>query len=72
MDSKIKLKEKVANKDRRFGSALSYFPVMVEDDNENGVPALFTSNQIKEATERAARNPEDIPGKKSFWERLFG
>ena len=71
MKSKIYLKEEVGNKDRKFGSSLSYYPVMVEDPDGNETPALFTRSQLKEARVRAARNPEDIPNE-SFWGRLIG
>ena len=64
MKSEIDTSEEVANIDRTFGSGLYYFPCMVD-----GKPALFTKTQIKDALERAERNPKDIP-KRSFWEIL--
>ncbi len=70
MKSKIHLAEKVENKDRRFGSQLEYFPVMVAYSGGETSPALFTKSQIEKAIARAERNPEDIPGE-SFWEKLF-
>jgi hypothetical protein len=42
MESNIILAEKVENKDRRFGSAIEYYPAMVETDGQES-PALFTS-----------------------------
>lgn len=72
MKSKIHKSEEVGNKDRRFGSALSYYPAMIIDGDGNETPALFTRAQIMEAKKRAARNPEDVPENKTFWERLFG
>ena len=71
MKSKIYLNEEVVNKDRRFGSALTYFPVIIIDEYGDEVEALFTETQIKDAKYRAKRNPEDIPEDLTFWERLF-
>ena len=67
MKSEINTSEEVQNLDRRFGSCLFYFPCMID-----GEPALFTKAQLDDAKARAARNPEDIPEDKSFWEGLFG
>jgi len=72
MESKINLTEEVPNKGRTFGSLLSYYPVMIVDSDGHETPALFTRSQIKEAKERAARNPEDIPEGQTFFEWLFG
>jgi len=70
MKGKIFLSEEVGNKDRRFGQALSYQPAMIIDRDGNEQPALFTRDQIKEAKDRAARNPEDVPETITFWEWL--
>lgn len=70
MRSRIDLAEKVDNKDRRFGSALSYFPVMIVTGKRKQ-PALFTAAQIGEAMERASANPEDVPvPPPSLWRRF--
>jgi len=76
MKSKIFLEEEVKNKERRFGSDSFYIPVIiVNTDGYNGTPsekpALFTNSQIDVATERAARNPEDIPEDITFFEHLM-
>ncbi|RLB94628.1 MAG: hypothetical protein DRH26_00740 [Deltaproteobacteria bacterium] len=71
MKSVLHLKEEVGNKDRKFGSLLSYYPVMIQNQEGHETPALFTQAQIEEAQERAARNPEDIP-EESFWGSIFG
>lgn len=71
MKSEIHLTEEVDNKDRKFGSALNYFPAYVIADNGDKEPALFTHDQITEAMARAKRNPEDIP-QKTFGDTLFG
>lgn len=61
----------VSNKDRKFGSALEYFALWVEDSNgKNERCLLFTEDEIKKAEERANRNPEDLT-KKSFLTDLF-
>lgn len=69
MKSIIYLDESVVNKERLFGSIKSYYPCRIEFANGTISNALFTENQIKEATERAKRNPEDVP-EKTFWESL--
>jgi len=56
--------EVVINKDRKFGSTTEYYPCLIGKE-----PALFTAGQLAVAKKRAARNPEDIPGK-SFWSFL--
>lgn len=56
--------QRVENKDRKFGAALEYFALWVEDSNgKNERCLLFTENEIKEAESRAARNPEDLTKK---------
>ncbi len=71
MKSKVILKEKVENKDRLFGSGLSYYPVMVVDEDGEEIPALFTRDQVDTAISRAERNPEDIPEKVSLLHKIF-
>jgi len=71
--SKVVLGERVDNKDRKFGSVLEYYPVIIEDSDGVLFPALFTQNQIDEAIARAKVNPEDIEGlTKGFWDTIFG
>ncbi len=70
MDSRLLLEEKVKNRDRRFGSCLEYYPTKVIMPSGEEKPALFTRDQIKDALDRAARNPEDVPGR-SFWDRIL-
>ncbi len=72
IDSKIKLSEKVKNRERRFGSWTHYYPVIIESADGTRTPALFTDHQIHEAIERAAKNPEDIPRAGGLWDLLFG
>lgn len=67
---RIYLNEKVVNQERKFGSCSEYYPVVVVDDNGNERAGLLTDNDIKGITDRAARNPEDIPEKTSFWDFL--
>ncbi len=69
--SQIFLKEEVKNKERIFGSTDKYFPVIIIDQNSEKQTALFTQNQIREAINRAKRNPEDIPENITFWKSLF-
>lgn len=72
IDSKIKMKEEVENKDRLFGSTTSYYPAYIVKSDGEEVPALFTAKQLERAMERASRNPEDLESEKtSFWEWLF-
>lgn len=59
---------RVANLQRKFGSAQEYTAVQIEHDGtydpefSNGEEEvlLFTDNEIKKARERAHANPEDI------------
>ncbi len=61
LDSKILSTEEVDNKDRKFGSNLSYYPAYVVKVDGVEVPALFTKTQLEEAISRAEANPEDMP-----------
>lgn len=61
LESEIKLRESVPNKDRRFGSSNEYLPVRITDSHGEEKPALFTRGQIAVAIERAKRNLEDLP-----------
>ena len=73
IESQISLDEHVENKERKFGAAVTYYPVFVIDEMGRKVPALFTQSQIDIAVQRAMFNTEDIPvAKKSFFESLFG
>ena len=69
MRSKIFLSEKVVNKDRRFGSALNYYPVEIHSSSGKVNRALFTIDQIREAVEREDSNKEDFRPL-TFWERV--
>ena len=68
MKSIIHLAEKVPNRDRRFGAAPEYFPVMIKTGPRTR-PALFTPAQISDAIARAEANPEDIP-RPTRWQRI--
>lgn len=69
-DSQILFEDKVDNKDRKFGSALEYFPVKVVKADGQETWAMFTESEIEKAIERANKNKEDIP--KSLWDKIFG
>ena len=61
----------VDNKDRKFGSALSYIAVQVEDeDGGNERCILFTQDEIQVAHDRAKKNKEDLT-EKGFFTNLF-
>ena len=61
----------VDNTDRKFGSALSYIAVQVEDeDGSNERCILFTQDEINKAHKRAKKNPEDLT-EKGFFTKLF-
>ena len=72
INSKIETSERVVNKERRFGSALEYFPAYVIDDTGKEIPVLFTKNQLNVAGKRAEKNMEDMPEDKSWFDWLFG
>ena len=69
--STIYKKEAVANEGRKFGSAIEYFPCWIARMDGSEVPALFTQHQIVEAIERAAANPEDVPEKANWLQKVF-
>lgn len=68
MRSRIYLDEKVQNKDRRFGQALEYFPVMVITGRRRRI-ALLTGPQIAEGLTRYESNTEDV-APPSRWQRM--
>ena len=70
MKSRILIRERKQNKDRKFGSTKQYFPCRVIIDGENKYNALFTKSQLMIAIKRAITNPEDIP-ETSFIENLI-
>ena len=71
MKSKIYLKEEVKNTARNFGSALSYYPVMIVDIDGNETPGMMTRAQLKDIKDRAVWNSEDLPAEETFWRALF-
>lgn len=71
MKSEIHVSEMVDNQERKFGSTLHYYPATIVYDDMTR-PALFTRHQLEEAIERAASNPEDIPEKTNWLQRIFG
>ena len=62
--------EIVENTSRRFGSAEDYCVVYVQVDGEV-VPLMMTPRECGMALDRAAKNPEDMPGyRKRFTEKF--
>jgi len=59
----------VDNAERKFGSALSYIAIQVEDDKGEKC-LLFTKDEIAKAEIRVSKNPEDL-AKKGFFTKLF-
>ncbi len=51
---------KVENKDQKFGANDHYWFVKLSHNGKKQ-PLLFTDDQLGDATERATKNPEDIP-----------
>jgi len=72
IDSKLIVKEMVPNTNRMFGSQAEYFPIYVEQENGDLVPALFTKSQIEVAIKRATQNKEDVPKRNTFLSFIFG
>lgn len=68
--NRIDTLERVENIDRRFGSASQYHVVWVRGC-AGWKPALFTDDQIRVATERAAANPEDVTRRVRWNKALF-
>lgn len=69
MKTSAVIKEVEINDDRKFGAATIYFPALVRR-NGKLVPALFTMDQLDDATARAQVQPEDAP-KPSFLARIL-
>lgn len=64
---------KVPNTDRKFGASSEY----VHLRTENGEDFLFTVNQMRTASRRAKKNPEDVVTTsevidRSFFDTLLG
>lgn len=57
--SVIWLCERDVNRTRKFGSAQDYIPATIVTLDDTPFPALFTDDQVRDALERARRNPED-------------
>lgn len=71
MRSRIYAQDRVDNTERKFGSAQAYYPAVLHTEGVAGdIPMLFTGQQIDEAMERAAKNPEDVPKPKTWLEKL--
>ena len=70
--SMIRKSEKVENTQRRFGSATEYYPAYVENLVGEIRPALFTQDAIAEAIRRAEKNPEDVPERATWLDKIFG
>ncbi len=68
MKSRIYLSERVPNKDRRFGQALEYYPVVIVTGTRRRV-ALLTGSQIAEGLTRYESNTEDV-APPSRWQRM--
>jgi hypothetical protein len=62
----------VENTVRRFGSADDYWMVYVQVEGEvSEVPLMLTQREYVLVRERAAKNPEDMPGyRKRFTEKF--
>lgn len=73
MKSKIYFSEKLENKKRKSAAARFYYPAEIVLKNGTTKKALFTSNELMSAIERANKNPENFPvSSDSFWRRYFG
>lgn len=75
--SRMYLSEHVDNKNPHQAADKVYYPCWVQDPTLPGgrIPALFTYEQIRDAVDRARKNPEDCPPsfrKRSLLEKLFG
>ncbi len=61
---------RVENARRRFGSATEYYAAYIEVHGDV-VPLMLTTREYVNARNRAADNPEDMPGyRKRFTERF--
>lgn len=69
--SKILVKDRIANTERKFGSNLYYCHAYWEQQDGTLIPVFFTRDGLMEAAERARLNTEDIkPPHLSWMQRL--
>jgi hypothetical protein len=60
MKSALHASEVVANRNRRFGSATTYYPCRLIRADGSAAPMLFTEAELAVAVDRARANAEDI------------
>ena len=60
----------VKNQDRKFGANEKYYAIWTQNSRKQERCLLFTEHQLLTASQRAQKNPEDIP-KKRFLTNLF-
>ena len=61
----------VENTVRKFGSANDYWVIYIEEPDGEVVPLMLTWGEFKKLRDRAALNPEDMPGyRKRFTEKF--
>jgi hypothetical protein len=71
MRSRIYARDKIENKDRRFGSAPHWFFAEFIVGGK-AYPCAFTGRQIEVAKQRLIDNPEDVPPRAvPRWRRLL-
>lgn len=60
MKSALHASEVVANRNRRFGAATTYYPCRLIRADGSAAPMLFTDAELAVAVDRARTNAEDI------------
>ena len=61
----------VENTVRKFGSANDYWVIYIEEPDGEVVPLMLTPREYTLARERAAKNPEDMPGYRKRFTQKF-
>jgi len=69
--SKLYRKDKIENKDKRFGAADQYYPLWVEDKNGDQHFALFTTRELEMGLERGNRSPVNMKPYKPFHKQVI-
>ena len=70
MKSILYASDRTANADRAFGSATSYFNATLVHADGRRELLRFTTDQVQDARDRGAHDPDGAVPRPSWWERV--
>ena len=70
--NRVYLEERRENKAHKFGETNGYTFISIISHSGKELPGFLTDSQIREALQRAKRNPEDIPKKRTWLDIIKG